>query len=132
MYDLVESQSEDFISMFVNISSHFLNSLRVNSESYNIKRKTEQLSLLMNNIELDKFLENLRTDYPNYKKIKLDIILLCTLLKNKKFEHLYMKLNEVYMDTFDTLDDRHKMNYFTSVLNYYTSAPPLIGRHPSG
>jgi hypothetical protein len=121
MYDLVESQSEDFISMFVNISSHFLNSFRVNSESFNIKRKTEQLSLLMNNIELDKFLENLRTDYPNYKKIKLDIILLCTLLKNKKFEHLYMKLNEVYMDTFDTLDDRHKMNYFTSVLNYYTS-----------
>lgn len=121
MYDVVESQSEDFISMFINISSHLLNSLKVNSGAYNIKRKTEQLSLLMNNIELDKFLENLRTDYPNYKKIKLDIILLCTILKNKKFEHLYMKLNEVYMDTFDTLDHRNKMNYFTSVLNYYTS-----------
>nr|MBP9096964.1 hypothetical protein [Ignavibacteria bacterium] len=31
MYDVVESQSEDFISMLVNISSHLLNSLRVNS-----------------------------------------------------------------------------------------------------
>ncbi|MBS1495126.1 MAG: hypothetical protein JST55_16590 [Bacteroidetes bacterium] len=123
IYGVVESQSEDLITFFVNISSHLLNSLKVNSESYNIQRKTEQLSLLINNIELDKFLDNLRPDYPNYKKIKLDIILLCTMLKNKKFEHLYMKLNEVYMDTFDTLDHRHKMNYFTSVLNYYTANP---------
>lgn len=120
IYNVVESQSEDLISFLVNISSHLLNSLKVNAQAFKIERNTEQLSLLMNNFNLDKFLEELRPDYPNYKKIKLDIILLCILLKNKKFENLYMKLNEVYMDTFDTLDRRHKMNYFTSVLNYYT------------
>jgi hypothetical protein len=120
IYDVVESQSEDLLSFLFNISSHLLNSFRVNGQAYKIEKNTEQLSLLMNNFNLDKFLEELRPDYPNYKKIKLDIILLCILLKNKKFENLYMKLNEVYMDTFDTLDRRHKMNYFTSVLNYYT------------
>ena len=120
IYNVVESQSEDLLAFLFNFSSHMLNSLDVNSIIYNIQRNTEQLSLLMNNINFDVFLENLRTDYPNYKRIKLDIILLCALLKNKKFEHLYLKLNEVYMDTFDSLNTWSKMNYFTFVLNYYT------------
>jgi hypothetical protein len=120
IYDVVESQSEDLLSFLFNFSSHILNSLNVNSTIFNIDRKTEQLSLLMDNINLDTFLENLRPDYPNYKRIKLDIILLCAVLKNKKFEHLYMKLNEVYFDTFDSLQDRNKTNYFLYVLNYYT------------
>lgn len=121
IYNVVESQSEDLLSFLFNISTDMLNSLKVNSVIFNIQQNSEQLSLLLNNINLDVFLENLRTDYPNYKKIKLDVILLCVLLNNKKFENLYMQLNEVFMDTFDSLNTWNKMNYFTFVLNYYTS-----------
>ena len=70
IYNVVESQSEDLLAFLFNFSSHMLNSLDVNSIIYNIQRNTEQLSLLMNNINFDFFLQNLRTDYPNYKRIK--------------------------------------------------------------
>ncbi len=121
MYDVVEQQSEDLINFLFAMSNQLLNSLDVNSKVFNITRRTEQLSLLFNNFNLDKFLEDLRPDYPNYKKIKLDIIFICIMLKNKKFENLYSHLNDVYMDTYDALDMREKMNYFMSVINYYTA-----------
>ncbi len=121
IYDIVESETEDLLSFIFSISSHLKNSLAVNSRSFNISKETEQLSLFFENFDFENFLAKLRPDYPNYKKIKLDIIFLCILLKNNKFENMYIRLNELYMDTFDTLDIRDKMNYFMNVINYYTA-----------
>lgn len=123
IYDIVESESEELISFFFSTTAHFLNSLEVNAKAYKINKNTEQLSLLMENFNFENFLEKLRPDFPDYKKIKLDVILLCIMLNNKKFESLYLILNEIYIDAFDTLDMRDKMNYFTSVFNYYSDNP---------
>ena len=120
IYGEIENQSEILLSFLFSFFLDMLNSLNVNSIIYNIQSKSEQLTLLLNNINLDVFLENLRPDYPNYKKIKLDIVLLSSILKNNKFESYYAKLNELYFDVFDSLDASTKMHYFTYVLNYYS------------
>ncbi|MBS1513793.1 MAG: hypothetical protein JSS63_02100 [Bacteroidetes bacterium] len=120
IYGEIESQSEILLSFLFSFFLDMLNSLSVNAVNYNIQRKTEQLSLLLNNINLDVFLQNLRLDYPNYKKIKLDIVLISSILENKNFENMYLKLNELYYDVFDSLDLTTKMHYFTYILNHYS------------
>lgn len=121
IYNVVENQSEVLLSLIFSFSVHLLNSLKINGNSFNVQRKTEQLSLFLDNFDFEKFIENLRADYPDYKKIKLNIILVCILLNNKKFESSYKELNDLYIDAFDELDIRDKLNYFMHVLNYYTS-----------
>lgn len=121
IYGEIESQSEILLSFLFSFFLDMLNSLNVNSIIYNIQNKTEQLSLLLNNINLEVFLANLRPDYPNYKKIKLEIVLISSILNNKNFDNMYTKLNELYFDIFDSLDAATKMHYFTYVLNYYSA-----------
>jgi len=121
IYGVVEDQSELLITLLFSYSIHLLNSIKVNANSFIISKKTEQLSLLLNSFDFENFLNNLRTDFPDYKKIKLSIVLICILLGNKKFENYYKKLNGLFMDAYDELDLRDKLNYFMQVLNYYTS-----------
>lgn len=121
IYGIVEQQSERLLSLLFSFSNQIANSLRVNNISYKVPGKTEQLTLFFNSFDFEYFLENLRPDYPEYKKIRLNIILICIHIENKKFINLYKKLNQFYTEAFDEMDVREQMNYFMHIMNYYTA-----------
>jgi hypothetical protein len=120
MYAASERQSEELITLIFNLSSFLMNSLTVNKLIYNIKKNTEQLSPFLKNFNFEEFAKSLRHDFPNYKKIKLDMALICINISDKDTDNLHKYLSDLYMDAFDTLDTSDKMNFFLSIHNYYT------------
>lgn len=121
IYGNVERQSERLLNLLFSFSNQIVNSFRVNNISFKIPEKTEQLTLFFNCFDFEFFLDNLRPDYPDYKMIRLNILLLCSNIENNKFTNLYKKLNQFYMEAFDEMDTREKMNYFMLIMNYYTA-----------